>query len=476
MSESLIGRRSFGRVRTVVHHSSIAWVKDFRPMEKDLLVRLRNPWEARPGELLDYQIEAAQSSKGRLQGVDVIYNREPSLAEIFELDTGEGLSDEGCRFLMRALISDSKVVNTLFSNQTSTPLKRQLIELEALPLPTKLVLKALQHQDFASSALARLLARDEWNQEYFEAALDATSSFEQDVRLFNDVLEKSPALLQGDFAFPEFQREGRVWMLVDNLNHWQLLRFLDEIEVPDLLALRFMEQGWFQSDASETEKATLKKLNSSARCALFTAALKDARRPELATDPFAGLEANADFQSALQALLDDDDLGAEARTRLGTGSIQDPAVAVRMLKEGLPNEMKRPAVERLITTQFEGDACALLGENAVLELADYSQTLDDREFALQLQEWLGRCPGMVKRLDDWLNEDQRRELALGCLCASVDFSRGLVQRLLPLPMPQDLRCALTAAISRSAPERWQDRYVMSDEEKAHWQDAGAPLL
>jgi hypothetical protein len=476
MSESYVDRRSLGRVRTVVHHSSIAWVKDFRPMEKDVLIRLRNPWQARPGELLDYKLESSQAPKGRMQGVDVIFNREPDLAEIFALDDGNGLSEEGLRFLMRAVIADPICIKQLFSGQTSTPLKKQLLELEELPLPRALVLKALQHQDFASSALARLLSLKTWDRESFEVALEASASFEQDVRLINDVREKSPEILTADLAFPEFKREARIWMLVDNLDLWNLVFHLPQVEIPDVLALRFLEQAWFSVEASEKERSIFNGLTSDVRCAMYKAAFLDPRRSSLEKDPFVGLEKDADFQSVMQSLFEDEKVGDEARKRLGSGSIEDPQVALRMLKNGLSDEMKRPAVEGLIKTQLDGDACTLLGETIVMDLATYSQNLSDREFALRLQAWLGRCPGVVGSIDAWLMTDDRRELALGCLCAAVDFPRGLVQRILPLEMPEDLRHQLAVSISGASPERWQDRYILNDKEKALWLEAGAPLL
>ncbi len=91
-------------------------------------------------------------------------------------------------------------------------------------------------------------------------------------------------------------------------------------------------------------------------------------------------------------------------------------------------------------------------------------------------KWLAANAEIQAMLEESIADEVLRRAALGCLCHAVEFNRGQVQRLLPLPMEQDLRCALAQAITARSPERWQERYFVSPELAAAWREAGAQLL
>ena len=90
--------------------------------------------------------------------------------------------------------------------------------------------------------------------------------------------------------------------------------------------------------------------------------------------------------------------------------------------------------------------------------------------------WLATHEEIQQHLEEWLEDECHRRAALGCLCYTGAFSRAQVQRLLPLPMEQEMRCRLVEAIRNSSPERWQERYFISEELQQAWRDAGAELL
>ena len=99
----------------------------------------------------------------------------------------------------------------------------------------------------------------------------------------------------------------------------------------------------------------------------------------------------------------------------------------------------------------------------------------DEASVRRIWNWLGSREELRDRLAEWLAGESTRRAALGCLCAAGEFDRALLQRILPMPMDDGLRRALVEAVNLRSPERWQDRYLLSEEERRLWQEAGAPI-
>lgn len=472
MSTPADGARSIGRVRTIVKESSIAWVTDFQPLERDVLVRLSNPWQAKPGELLDYELRRSAGEQSRWHGADVIFNREFSLADVLALDTGRGLSAAGLRFVLATIAREPQRLGEVFSQTTSLALKKQILEYQEFPLPAKLVEACLRHEGLRVSAKRRVQGGP-LDADGLAALLADRGRPADEAALWKRVREEAPELLRAPLDLPA---EG----LVERIRGWRratgedLLLLHLPVDAAPAMALDLLQAGLFARQPADAElAAALQERFGGHEEAILEAALRDSKRRAAQPDPLDGLRENSAFGRVLERLVDDATVGAEALARLLGGASVEPRLALRLLLEsgGGPDRPRLLAALPGLPATEAGD----LPAERLLEWFDESSTLSEAADVRGLQRWLGGFAAVAERCEGWLAEADRRDSALAALAAAPAFGRGLVQRLLGLPMDAETRRALAAAISARNPERWNDRYLLSAEEREAWKDAGAPL-
>jgi len=472
MSDSCDGARSLGRVRTIVKHSAIAWVTDFRPLGRDVLVRLASPWQARPGELLDYELNRSAGEKSRWHGVDVVFNREIGLEDALALDGGEGLSPVGLRFVLAALAREPRRLGEVFSPATSRALKRQVLETESFPLPRKLVEACLQHPALRGAARRRLGAGP-LDAEALRALLAERGKPAAEAAVWKRVREEAPELLRAPLDLPASGLAERVAGWRRELDEpWLLLQLPPEAAAA--AALDLLAAGLFAAEPADPELAAALEARFGEReCEILRAALLDPRRRERGADPLGGLGERPTLVRVLEAHADHPAVGAEVRKRLLGGAKVEPTLALRLLLEGAGG----PERPRLLAAlpDLPAEAVAELPAERLLEWFEASRELSDTSAARRLQRWLGGFAPIAVQLEEWIAEERRRDAALAALASAPAFSRGLVQRLLGTPMDAELRVALAVAIGERSPERWSERYLLGDDEAALWREAGARL-
>lgn len=471
MSDSPAAVRSIGRVRTIVNQSSIAWVTDFRPLDRDVLVRLSSPWQAKPGELLDYELHRSAGEQSRWHGADVIFNREFTLADALALDGGEGLSHAGLRFVLAAVAREPQRLGEVFSPATTRALKRQVLEFEEFPLPAKLVQACLGHPGLRAAAKKRVQAGP-LDAERLLSLLAERAKPAEEAALWKRVREEAPELLRAPLPLASEGLSERVrgWRRVLD-EPWLLLQL--PVEGAPSHAIDLLLAGLFAPEPADAELArALEERFGGQEGAVLRAALHDPARRRLESDPLDALGERPALRKALESLIDDPATGEEARRRLLGGATVDPALALRLLREG-DGGADRPRLLAALSG-LPVEAAAGLPADTLLGWFEESGSLPPED-ARRLQAWLGAFAPVAERLEGWLAEPERRDAALVALAAAPAFGRGLVQRLLGLEMESAVRAALAAAITARSPERWSERYLLSDAERQAWKDAGAPV-
>lgn len=462
-------RRSFGRVLRIQAETALAWLADYRPLGREVLTRLNNPWQVNPGAVLEYELRRAAG--GRWQAADLVFNRRPGLEDLLALDEGRGLSAEGLDALQRLIAAAPENLGRVFA-RGSNRLRQQLLEAEQFPLPRALLRAALDHPALAASAARRLLHGP--LQDPAEVArLLVLAPPREEAGLLTRLAAEHPDWLLLHLPLPEeglVERVTRWWRATGDLRWLRQVpaeRLPEAAALPLLLAGVFGDQGELPDGESEAWAAWL---DPTARRRLLTAAFRDKARSGLTEDPFAGL--GAELRDVLGELAADPRSGEEARALLLQRGELSPAAALDLLAKGAAGETRARLLDLL--------AAAPAAERPSLPAGLALQWF--QEFAGEAQptragllEWLGPLPDVQARTEGWLADPATRRLGLEALCHAPAFDHGFLQRLMGKELPADLRRRLAQAVTRVSPERWQERYLVNDEERAAWQEAGVPL-
>lgn len=460
-------RRSWGRILRIDEEGA-AWLADFRPFGREVLVRLKNAYQANPGQILEYELKA--SGPGRWSGVDVAFNRPAVLEGVLALDEGRGLSTEGLDFVKRAIAKEAGALKAVFGPGAPPRVGRQLLEDVAFPLPRALLVAALRHPALAGAAARRLQGGPLRDPVEFVALWMATPPREEGALLRNLLDEHAEWLLE-PLPLPAESRRERILRAWRQSGELRWLLQVEGTELPAEAGLRLLAHGAFgnRPGLSEAEAAAWsRRLDPQTRARLLSAALRDPARQGDQT-LLEGL--GEELRLVLSELAADERFGEEARSLLLERAELSPVAALDLLRKGA----RGVARERLLALLAGAPASERPDPGAELALEWFQQGVS-REEDSQLAEWLGSHPAVQAKSEEWLADPARRELGLRALCHGGTFERGRVQRLLGLAMSPELRARLAAAISRVSPERWRERYLLSAEEKAAWQAAGAPLL
>ncbi|MFA7331238.1 MAG: hypothetical protein WC326_09205 [Candidatus Delongbacteria bacterium] len=456
-------RRSFGRIRRI-EEDGTAWVADFHPLGRDVLVRLRSAFVANPGHILEYELKSG--GPGRWSGVDVVFNRPPELAAVLALDEGRGLSPEGLEWVKRAIVQDPALLKTVFGG--TRQVGRQLIEDMSFPLPRALLTAALKVPALAAAAARRLQGGPLRDAAEWTALILAAPPRDEEAWL-RRLSGQHAAWLLEDLPLPAEGRRERVlrWWRRTGDPRWLLQLAGDEL--PAEAALPLLARGVLGGNEAlepAEQAAWARLLDAPTRLRLLAAAFRDpARRGDTACFAAAGPE----FRGVLTGLATDPILGAEARALLLERGELSPAAALDLLRKDARGEARERLLAILLAAApgerpEPGPELALEWFRAGAVAADPA-----------LLEWLGAHPAVQEQVEGWLADEATRELGLLALCHGREFSRARVQKLLGLSMSESTRRRLVEAIGRVSPERWQERYLLNDEEKASWLAAGAPL-
>lgn len=460
-------RRSFGRVLRI-QEDAVAWVADFRPLGRDVQVRLNSPFQANPGHVLEYELKVSMSGGNRWNGVDTVFNFQPDLDAVLALDEGKGLSPEGLKWLLAAIARQPASLGRVFGPGGSLRLQQQIMERDDFPLPRTLLLAALRHPGLAGRAAHRL-----W---------DSPLRGAQEV---TQVLGSTGPRDEGRWL-ERVERDHRDWLLEDLhldpqqvLRAWRKsrdLRWLLQLPVAGLkedLALGLLRAGLFGGHAlpDEDAKAWAARLLTVDRRRLLGAAYRDAGRQP--ADDVLFQEAGDDFIHVLKDLSADGRWGEEARRRLMERGELGVESALELLGAGATGEARQRLLE--IVAQAPATQRPELDDHLALECFQLGLSRADHAAGQALLDWVGAHAAVQAQVEQWLSQDATRGQGLEALCHAGDFTRSRVQGLLGRNMDEALRRRLVLAISRRNPERWEDRYLVNDAEAQAWRDAGAPL-
>ncbi len=503
MSERKSLGQSLGRVKTIVKGSNYGFVRDMR-LKEELFALFEFELQANPGEWIAYEvIEQREKGRRKLRAEDIRFGTQPELEQVFAW-AQEGLGPAGLEWLKLQILRQPELLSRALSPPTHPRVIQALLADPDFPLPATTLAKAMASPRWRRHLAGRLRPEGPWTPETFTHLLEADLPPRRKEELVLAALQADPAL--------PFSVEAPKDLPPRVVLGWQrksgqssLLLLLPELRLPlgeSLALLRELEEN------SPLHKALREHSKGrSWRRLLGTAWRKGSpedRPAFLAQDPAwqellveEVLAGRGDAMPLLKELQPD----RATRLRLlpalpeserdwalaGVGPAEAPADLPEELRLRLYEEQKDPAwLEGLKAEVLPADMHRRPGGIACLLKAGLDETeleqrlLADLEQGLVLDSpalgWLSERPGLQERAEAWLSlEDARRELALECLCQRTSFEKSLVQRLLLLPMEPDRRQRLAAAIQRVSPERFQERYLLSQEEKAQWQEAGAPF-
>lgn len=470
MSETREAFRSVGRIRTIIRQTSIAWVQDFRPLRRDVLVRLQNPWQANPGDLLEYELTRSAGKESRWHGEDVIFNHQLDLKQLLGM-ADKGLSESGLHELLRLMRAQPDQAKGLFSPGLPPALLKQLLEWDGFPVPRKAVLACLKQEGLRAAVARRVLGMEKPDPEWLALLFASSLPGELDQLLVPHLLADEALLRTPPDLGPERDQRVRAWINAND--DLRLLLLLDPAKWTDKDVDRWLSAG----DLTDPESGVLSSLwadwfaglDAASRQFFLRRLWKRARVTEAGVP--AVFTADEAWQSMLKELCADPEFGEAARRELmGSGDL-DPALALRFLLESADAEDEPRFLTALADSDLQlGDlepaqATGLYHKAACLEEAQ----------RLSLRSRLAAQPGLAAQLEGWLAGAVTQAAALDGLSALESFSRGFVQRLIGMPMSALQRKALVAGISARSPERWADRYLASEAEKQVWREAGAPL-
>jgi hypothetical protein len=466
MSESASVMRSVGRIRTIVEATSIAWVMDVRDLKRDVLVRLQNPWQANPGDLLEYELKRSAGEASRWHGEDVVFNHNLSLGELVGM-AAKGLSECGQKELLRLLATDPVAAHDFFKQPLPEKLLAQLLAWSEFPLPSALVTRLLDKEATFAQAAARLLTGGKADDGLLKRVVAFAPVAELDTALLEALKE-----LEGMFPLDLASVQGGARRVIGWLRDSQDLRFLALLD-----PLRWTDEqlnSWLSSNtvfaAGEMTglwAAWLEGLDTASASSFLKRIWLDSRSQKL-TVPQA-LRDTEVWRGMLAAEAKGGEAAQAARDEL-TGGALSPELALQFLLDGIEGQQQ---LECLGVLAKAGQLPDIAGADA-LSLYHAAELLaeDDR---LNLRANLATHGEIAEKLSEWLGASDTRELALDGLSALPSFDRGLLQRLLSTPMSPRQRSLLAAAITRRSPERWQERYLLDEDERALWLAAGAPF-
>lgn len=461
-------RRSFGRVMRI-QPDAVAWVADFRPLGRDVQVRLNSPWQSNPGHILEYELKLSSGGGNRWNGVDTVFNYQPDVDAVLALDEGKGLSAEGLQWLMRAIAREPRLLGRVFGPTGSLRLQQQLMEKDSFPLPRTLLLAALSHSGLAGRAAHRLWATPLRDAREASMVLRSVGARDEGPWVERLTREHADWLLQSlDLEQSQVQRAWR------RTNDMRWLLQVPAAALPAQLGLFLLRGGALAGgELPEVERqAWAAHVEGEQRRRLLAAAFTDdARR---AGDEVIMQAMGEDFSAVLKSLAGDPRWGEEARRRLMERGELDASSALELLRSGAEGEARLRLLEILAVAPESSRPP--LDDALALECFTLGLTRLEEATGAALVQWAGGHSAVQGHVEDWLAAEETRERGLLALCHAGEFSRGRVQSLLGRPMSQALRVRLVEAISRRNPERWSERYLVNDGEAQAWREAGAPLL
>ncbi len=466
MSESASVMRSVGRVRTIVEATSIAWVMDVRDLKRDVLVRLQNPWQANPGDLLEYELKRSAGEASRWHGEDVVFNHSLGLSELVGM-AGRGLSECGQKELLRLLATDREAARDFFKQALPEKLLAQLLAWSEFPLPSALVTRLLDQDATFAQAATRLLATGRADDELLKRIVASAPVAELEAGLLETLKQR-----EGLFPFDLASVQGGARRVIGWLRDSQDLRFLALLD-----PLRWSDEqlnSWLSSDtvfaAGEMTPlwtAWLAGLDAAAAASFLKKVWLGSRSQKLVL-PQALCDTSA-WRNMLATEAKGGEAAQAAREEL-TGGELSPELALQFLLDGIEGQQQ---LDCLTVLAKAGQLPEITDADALkLYHAADLLTEDDR---LNLRVGLAASTVVSQQLLEWLGSSDTRDHALDGLSALPSFDRGLLQRLLSTPMSPRQRALLAAAISKCSPERWQERYLLDEDERSLWVAAGAPF-
>lgn len=461
------GRRSFGRVQRI-QSDAVAWVADFRPLGRDVQVRLNSPWQANPGHFLEYELRPSASGGNRWNGVDTVFNFQPDVDAVLALDEGKGLSQEGLKWLLQAIARQPSLLGRIYGPGGSLRLQQQVMEWDEFPLPRTLLLAALRHSALAGRAAHRL-----WGtplRSAMEAALVLQATGPRDEGRWIERLEAQHRDWLLEPLGLDAQQAMRAWR---KSREFRWLLQVPAAALKEDMALSLLRAGILGGDGlvDLDRQAWERHLQPGDRHRLLEAAFRDTARQ--AADDVHFQAAGESFTSVLKGLSADPRWGEEAHRRLMERGELGVDAAMALLQAGATGEARQRLLE--ILAQVAVDQRPELDGELALECFHMGVSRADQDLGQTLLAWVGSHAAVQGKVEEWLSQDSTRERGLEALCHAGEFTRSRVQGLLGRPMSDALRRRMVQAISRRNPERWEDRYLVNDAEAQAWREAGAPL-
>jgi hypothetical protein len=504
---------SAGRVKAIAPGQNFGFVHDFR-MDADVFALFEFPGQAFPHELIRYELfDQGENGKSRLRAEDIQFYPRLTVDEVLGW-ARQGLAKAGLEWLKREIARQPDLVSRVFGPETSAGVKERLLSDGAFPLPATLVEKALADPRWQRHALPRLGRVKHWTPALFGLLFESGLREEEFLRLLGMALEQNPSLPLETGQTPRVKAR-QVYGAWRSLGNPALLLLLPRLQPSreDALALAAqleekpaLVQAFRAHDEGRSWRTLLsKRWIEGEPEALPAQVLGDPVLPDLLLECLGGphhgraltllkelpaldgtrlaallprLSDPQDRAWALQGLARignlPADLPEDVRWHLVEGggalSLLDPLPVDGMDEPRLKTVMLRPDGLEYLKRRGLGDerlvalGRALLGEGF------------DPQARTAFLHWLGHHPEAPAWVEQGLaaggdSFTQALEMAAGLPA----FDRAFVQRVLLLPMTEAQRTALAQAISARNPERWQEMYLISDEEKAAWRQAGAPL-
>jgi len=504
---------SAGRVKTIVPGQNFGFVHDFR-RDEDVFALFEFSGQAFPNELIRYELfDQGEDGKVKLRAEDIQFYPKLEREEVLGWAKA-GLGAAGLEWLKKEIARSPELIGRVFGPDTADTVKERLLADGRFPLPAGIVAQALASPRWRRHALPRLAKVKHWTPALFALLFEAGLAEGPFLELLSAALAQDPSLplqLEG----PVKVKARLIYAAWRNLAAPALLLLLPRLQPgrEDALALwsqlegqPALETAFRSHDEGRSWAALVEKRWLDGDEPLPAIVLSEPFLPGLLLAGLGGpnheralsllkslpaldgrllgaalekLTAPADRAWALAALANAGQIPADLPADLRWQMVESggPLTLLETIPSGDLNEQRL----RYLLCRPDGLAF-LLGRNVPAErlvtegralLSGGFQPEARREFL----HWLGRHPlasdwvtaGLAQRGEAF---DQALEMAAGLPA----FERGFLQRVLLMDMAPEQRRALAAAITARNPELWQNRYLVSDEERSAWQAAGAPLL
>ena len=504
---------SAGRVKALAPGQNYGFVHDFR-MDADVFALFEYATQAFPGELIQYELhEQGEEGRSRLRAEDIQFYPRLSVDQVLDW-AREGLGAEGLTWLKREIARQPELISRVFGPHTAPSVKERLLADAAFPLPASLVEKALALPRWRKHALPRLHRVSRWTPELFQLLCEASLPESEFMSLLVKALE-SRATLPLELPNPPRVKARPLYNAWRQLHTPALLLLIPHLQLNDTDARTLAAQLEAHPDLLHAFRAHDGGRSWSSMLELRWLAGEDELPTSVLADPvLPGILLKA--------------LGGARHARAVDLLRKLPAPSLDTLQSALPR-LTTPEERAWVLAQLARQSAGLSGLNPDLcwQLVDHGSSLDvlrslpAAEFTgLRIDQLLARTGGLElllergaepeslvrsgralleKGLDaplrqsllnwlgtrpeaaDWVREGlagpaEQQAIALEMATGLPSFSRAFVQQLLMLPMDSGHRRALVQAIDGRNPERWTERYLVTDEEKQAWRDAGASLL